>query len=134
MIRNLFLVGVLFTGSCRTTKKEIQTDWRDYLDSKGIHSSICVQGLVNRLESWDCSKIEVAKYQDNIQIECFRKKETERETYWERHMFVIRNAVLTKKQLNFSLYKHPKAICIDHIRAIDAYELKKPKKETIKMK
>ena len=134
MIKNIFLMGILLVGGCRTSKKEVETDWHDYLNSKGIHTSICVQGLINRLENWDCEKVEVSKYQDNIQVECFRKEKNERETYWERHMFVIREPVLTKRQLNFTLYRHPTAICIDHIRAVDAYELVKPKKETIKMK
>ena len=134
MIRNLFLVGILLIGGCRTTKKEIQTDWHDYLDSKGIHTSICVQGLINRLENFNCDKVEVSKYQDNIQVECIRKHDSERETFWERHMFVIRQPTLTKKQLNFSLYRHPTAICIDHLKAVDAYEMVKPKKQKIKMK
>jgi len=75
MIKYLFLVGVLFHGGCRTGKQEIQTDWHDYLNSKGIHTSICVQGLINRLEAYKCDEVEVSKYHDNIQIECIRKKD-----------------------------------------------------------
>ena len=37
-------------------------------------------------------------------------------------------------KLNFNLYRHPTAICIDTVRAVDAYEVQKPKKERIKMK
>ena len=134
MIRNLFLVGILLIGGCRTAKKEIQTDWHDYLNSKEIHTSICVQGLINRLDGFNCDKVEVSKYQDNIQVECMRKKEHDRETFWERHMFVIRQPTLTRQKLDFTLYRHPTAICIDHLRAVDAYEMVKPKKEIIKMK
>ena len=134
MIKNLFLVGILLIGGCRTGKQEIQTDWHDYLNSKGIHTSICVQGLINRLDAYQCDEVEVSKFQDNIQVECIRKNNQERETFWERHMFVIRQPALTKRQLNFTLYKHPTAICIDHLRAVDAYEMVKPKKQKIKMK
>ena len=135
----LLLFGILFVGSCtpankRVTKVEVQTDWHDHLNSRSIHQSICVQGLINRLDNYGCDKIEVKKYDTKIAIECFREKNIERETFWERHLFVIRHPALTKTKLNFTLYKNPTAICIDHLRAIDAYQLVKPKKEIIKIK
>ena len=119
---------------CAVKKTEVREDWHDYLSSKGIHDSICVQGLVNRLDEWDCEKVDVEKFIDRVEVECFRRQKNERETYWERHRFVIREPVLTKNKLNFNLYKHPTAICIDTVRAVDAYEVQKPKKERIKMK
>lgn len=138
-MNKLLLLGFLFIESCtpankKITKVEAQTDWHDHLNSRAIHHSICVQGLINRLENYSCDKIEVKKFDTKIAIECFRENNFKRETFWDRHLFVIRHPALTKNKLNFTLYKNPTAICIDHIRAIDAYQLVKPKKEIIKIK
>ena len=128
----LFLIPLVM--GCAVKKAEVREDWHDYLSSKGVHDSICVQGLINRLEEWDCEKVDVEKFNDRVEVECFRRQKNDRETYWERHKFVVREPVFTKNKLNFNLYRHPTAICIDTVRAVDAYEVQKPKKERIKMK
>jgi len=115
-------------------KSDVAEEWHDYLHSKGIHQSLCVQGLLERLDDWSCERVEVEKFDDRVELTCLVRKETSRETYWQRHRFVVKPPVLIKGSLDrINMKRHP-AICIDTVQKIEVYQFEDPKLERIKLK
>ena len=117
----------------KVTKEEAQRDWEHFLRSKGITNSLCVQGLIARLESWDCSHIEVNKYEDRVVVKCLPNND-ERITYWERYAFEIRQSVLMNNNVNgININRHP-SICVDTIQKVTAHKIENPLREHLKIK
>lgn len=158
MLGNLFFVLILgcasrWVSEQNTTgpkiqnvrKEEVQNDWYHYLISKGVHRSLCVQGLLERLEDWDCDRIEAKKYDamdmgtrywidERVEISCLIRKGDDRTTYWERNRFIIRSPVLTKTALEkINIGRHP-AICIDTIHKVESVTFEDPGTQRIKLK
>jgi len=118
----------------KMSKEEVTTEWHDYLYSKGVHQSLCVEGLLHRLESFECSKVDVQKFEDRVRIVCIPKQDDERITYWENHVFEVMPPVLIKNNLDkINIHRIP-SICIDTKQKVTAYPLEAPMLERIKVK
>tara|TARA_Y100000310_G_scaffold299402_1_gene334229 strand:+ start:226 stop:672 length:447 start_codon:yes stop_codon:yes gene_type:complete len=117
----------------KATQTEIRDDWRNYLVSKGVSNSLCVQGLLARLDEWECSKVEVEKFDNRVTVICLPNQDN-RLTFWERHGFVIERSVLLNNNVNRIRIQTNPSICIDTIQKVIAYEIEDSYKEHIKMK
>ena len=119
----------------KMSKDEAQTEWHDHLYSKGVHKSLCVQGLLHRLEKYECTNVEVKKYDDKVRVNC-TVEDNNRNTYWEANFFIIQPSVLINKDLEgVDVAKASTIVCIDTIQTVNAYQYtEEPRLEKVELK
>ena len=116
-------------------KVELNEDWYHHLRTKQISESLCVEGLINRLRNWDCAKINVEKFDYHIEVECERRNNETRDTFWERNVFIVKTPVFTKNGLKaVNVYKNPTVICIDTLQSVEVVKFQVPNVEKVKIK